>query len=176
MRRVMPVVLVMALVVIAGAATAAPGEKTVKTQGGDSWKANVAVNSNFRFGPGKTVVSSGDTVHFVNADTTPAPHTVSIVDEADLPDSFEALIFGCPVCDAVLGGHFPLGPPVGVIDPGGDGFNEIGDSVLFFPEGSAPPGVAEGAFSVEVTADPGTTLSYFCAIHPWMQGTIEVRS
>jgi plastocyanin len=26
-----------------------------------------------------------------------------------------------------------------------------------------------------VTAKKGSTLSYFCAIHPWMQGTIKVK-
>jgi len=30
------------------------------------------------------------------------------------------------------------------------------------------------SISVPVTAAPGTTLSYFCAIHAWMQGSIKV--
>jgi len=30
------------------------------------------------------------------------------------------------------------------------------------------------SISVQVTAPPGTTLSYFCAIHARMQGTIKV--
>ncbi len=176
MKRVTSSLMVGVLVLLAGSATAASGEKTVKTLGGDSWKTNVAVSSNHRFAPGRTVVKSGDTLNFVNADTLGAPHSVSIVAPGDLPDSFEALIFGCPICDAVLGEHFPLGPPVGIVDPGADGFNEVGDSVFFFPQGDpGPPGFPEGAFSVEVTAAPGTTLSYFCALHPWMQGTIDVR-
>ncbi len=174
MRRLTVAVLVLGLLLLAGSVAAGSG-KTVKTLGGDSWKTNVAVNSNHRFSPGNTIVKSGETVTFLNADTVGAPHTVSIVDSADLPDSFEALIFGCAICDAVFDAHFPLGPPVGIVDPGADGFNEIGDSVFFFPAGDpGPPGFPVGQFEVTVTADPGTALSYFCAIHPWMQGTIKV--
>lgn len=31
-----------------------------------------------------------------------------------------------------------------------------------------------GKFSQEVTAEPGTTLYYLCAVHPWMQGSVDV--
>jgi hypothetical protein len=34
-----------------------------------------------------------------------------------------------------------------------------------------PPGTS---ITVPVTAPSGTTLSYFCAIHAWMQGSITV--
>ena len=53
-----------------------------------------------------------------------------------------------------------------VVDVGSPGFNEPGDS-LFFGQGES--------ISADVTAAPGTTLKYLCAIHPWMQGTITVR-
>ena len=29
-------------------------------------------------------------------------------------------------------------------------------------------------FAQKVSADPGTTLTFFCAVHPDMQGTIDV--
>ena len=35
------------------------------------------------------------------------------------------------------------------------------------------PGQKEAKFTV--TADAGSTLYYFCAIHEWMQGKIGVR-
>ena len=76
-----------------------------------------------------------------------------------------------PTCDAAigaaLGGHFSTVPPTLVLDPDGDGeFDSPGDSMLFFPGGSV---------SAQINSPAGTTLFYFCAIHPWMQGTINVK-
>ena len=31
-----------------------------------------------------------------------------------------------------------------------------------------------GHVAAKITAPAGTVLHYFCAIHPWMQGTIRV--
>jgi hypothetical protein len=49
---------------------------------------------------------------------------------------------------------------------GGSGLDGRLDT-LFLPPGTA--------ISVPVTAPSGTTLSYFCAIHAWMQGSITVN-
>jgi imidazolonepropionase-like amidohydrolase len=48
------------------------------------------------------------------------------------------------------------------------GFDVEGDSVVLAPKG---PHKTE---KVVVSAPPGTTLYYLCAIHPWMQGKIVV--
>lgn len=49
-------------------------------------------------------------------------------------------------------------------------FDSAGDSVIV-----APPGVGlPTSVSVVVSALPGTALDYMCAIHPWMQGSIQV--
>ena len=48
-----------------------------------------------------------------------------------------------------------------------DGFNEPGDLLLFFS--------GQQSISADLTAEPGTTVKYLCAVHPWMQGTIRVN-
>lgn len=80
-----------------------------------------------------------------------------------MPQTFEDLFIGdCPTCDAAGFEHFVNGD---LVVDGGDGFNAVGDSILFFD------GVT---VQIDVTAAPGTTLSFLCIIHPWMQGSITV--
>jgi hypothetical protein len=96
------------------------------------------------------------------------PHTVTVVDEADLPTEVDE-VFGCQApgepCGDALAGHFGGGPPVPVIEAGGSGLDAPGDSLLLFPGGSV---------SATVSAPAGSTLFYLCALHPWMQGSITV--
>ena len=42
-----------------------------------------------------------------------------------------------------------------------------GDSAFIAPD--------QKTFKFRVTADKGSTLYYYCAIHPWMQGKIRVK-
>jgi plastocyanin len=35
-------------------------------------------------------------------------------------------------------------------------------------------GGPHNSITIKVTAKPGTTLHFFCAVHPWMQGKIVV--
>jgi plastocyanin len=118
-----------------------------------------------RFTPGFVGVTSGDDITFEHDDRSTAPHTATIVEE--FPGSTLEEIFGCGApdqpCGQALAAHEVSGL---VVDPGNDGFNEPGDSLLFFDDGS---------ISAPVTAPAGTTLKYLCAIHPWMQGEIKVR-
>ncbi len=41
-----------------------------------------------------------------------------------------------------------------------------GDSIFIAPGQNS---------SIKVTADKGSRLRYFCAVHPWMQGKITVN-
>ena len=50
------------------------------------------------------------------------------------------------------------------MNAGKPGFDRPGDSIVWM----------SGNVSVKVTAAAGTVLHYFCAVHPWMQGTITV--
>ncbi|MGH2764652.1 MAG: cupredoxin domain-containing protein [Actinomycetota bacterium] len=172
MRRLTLVAVVLGLMALAtvGIATADSG-KTVHTRGDEVLEPNRFVRSDLRFSPGTATIKSGDTVTWVNADDAQAPHTVTIATENQLVQTFSHFVLGtCPDCDAAigaaLGGHFPGGPPVPELDDGDGEFDDPGDSVLFFPGQS---------FAKQINSPAGTTLSYFCAIHPWMQGSISVK-
>jgi plastocyanin len=135
----------------------------VKTLGGEVFKPNVSATMTLRFAPGNITVHTGDTVVFQHADQTHDPHSVSIVAASQLPHSAD----DCPVCQKFEKAHFPHGqngPPLPVVDVGKPGFDQPGDSIVWM----------SGRASVKVTAAAGTVLHYFCAVHPWMQGTIRV--
>jgi hypothetical protein len=51
---------------------------------------------------------------------------------------------------------------------GRQGLAVVGDSIAI------QPGGPHKQISIKVTAKAGTTLSFICAIHPWMQGKIQV--
>jgi plastocyanin len=144
-------------------AAQAPSKHMVKTLGGEIFKPNVSDTMTMHFAPGNVTVHSGDTVVFVHADQTHDPHTISIVSAANLPRSSDT----CPACDRVQKAHFPHGQnaaPLPVVNVGKPGLDQPGDSVLWIGQ----------KVSVTVSAPAGTVLHYFCAIHPWMQGTITV--
>lgn len=142
---------------------AGAGDRTVQTLGDERFVANSLVQATLKFSPGQIKVASGETVSWEHNDKTLAPHTVSIVDAADLPDSIEE-VFECAVCEEIGEAHFG-GPFTPVVDVGAAGFDQPGDSVFFLP--------GQG-FEMTISAPAGTTLPYMCAIHPWMQGTISV--
>lgn len=171
MKRLISLAALLALAALAtgGIATADAG-KTVSTRGDEVLAPNKFVRTDLRFSPGTVTVKSGDTVTFIHADKTDAPHTVTLATPNQLVQTFSDFVLGtCPDCDAAiggaLGGHFPAGPPVLELDDGDGQFDDPGDSVLFFHGQSV---------SKQIDAPAGTTLFYFCAIHPWMQGAITV--
>lgn len=145
----------------------AGSSKTIKTTGDESFVPNAKVMATLKFAPGQATVQSGDELTWQHGDKTEAPHTVSIVDAADVPDSIEA-VFECQVCNEIGEAHFGPGfggPFTPVVNEGAAGFDQPGDSVFFEPG---------GGFTMTISATSGSTLSYVCAIHPWMQGTIKV--
>ena len=174
-RLVLLTVGVIVMTALAVAASAAPAGRTVTTRGDEVLKVNVGVNSTLRFSPGPLTVAEGDSITWVAGDKIGAPHTVTLTRNPDaLIETFLEMIGiePCAPCDAALGGalggHFPdAAPPV--LELGlGDGFGDDGDSFLF---GNGFPA------SKTVTLDnvtAGETIYYFCAIHPWMQGSIDV--
>ena len=108
------------------------------------------------------------------------PHTMSFVAEKDLPTS-AAQINACSngqnkVCNAIVAGHIknpklPPGPKNDIahwtVDKGQPGLDGPGDSI-------AIEGPKHRSISIKVTAPAGTTLYFFCAVHPWMHGKIAV--
>jgi plastocyanin len=162
MRKLLTVVVLVALTAtVALSASASSG--TVFTRGDEKFVPNAMIQSTLRFSPGKVSASMGQTLTWTHADQTTAPHTVTIVDEADLPTSIDE-VFECPACLSALDAHFASGLNP-IVNVGGTGLDQPGDSLLLFPGES---------ISAEVSAAAGTTLSYVCAIHPWMQGSITV--
>ena len=73
----------------------------------------------------------------------------------------------CSALEAAhTGGEEGDGPPKNpVVNVGEDGFDQVGDSVVLMGKTT----------KVKVSAAKGKNLSYLCAIHPWMQGTIKSR-
>jgi plastocyanin len=148
--------------------------KKVKTRGIETMDSNALFLSNLRFAPGDIKVDRGDTVTWEDV-RTGTPHTITIVDPADLPVNFaEAYI--CNWDKRILGvdgpclqfmdAHGGVPPTTPVVNVGRTGLDAPGDSIFLPPNSSV---------SAQVTAAPGSVLHYICIIHPWMQGSITVE-
>lgn len=165
-------VAVVASAAVIGTSDGAEGrDRTVRTEGDEQFVPNAKVMVTLRFTPGHIVVNSGDELTLQHSDRTQDPHTLSIVDADEVPGDIDS-VFNCgspgTICDEVfsLFGQEPAGPTF-MEGPGTDeGIDGRLDS-LFVPAG--------GSISEKVTAEAGTTLSFICAIHAWMQGTIDVK-
>ena len=155
-----------ALPMVATVASAA-ADQEVRTTGDERVVPNAMVQATLRFTPGPIGVSSGEEVTWTHDDHATAPHTATVVEE--FPESTLEAIFGCGApgepCAIALAAH-SAGGFNPVVEAGGPGLDAPGDSLMFFDDTS---------ISANVTAAPGTTLKYLCAIHPWMQGEITVR-
>ena len=157
-------------VVASTQAGGASSGRTVRSQGDDQFVPNVRVASTLSFNPGHVTINSGETLTFEHGDKTQDPHTLTIVNKADLPAS-SAEVFNCgapgTVCDDIfqlLPGE-PSGPEFLNV-AGGSGLDARGDTMFILPGTSV---------SATVTAAPGSTLYFMCLIHAWMQGTIKVH-
>ena len=147
-------------------------DKTIRTMGTEDVHINSKIFSDLRFSPGKSTVRSGDSITLSHVDQTEEPHTLTIVDAAERPTDVDG-VFSCgepgTLCDDVfnaVGAQIVDDTQAQFINvSGGPGLDGRFDTVWL------PPGAS---ISVPVTAPSGTTLAYFCAIHAWMQGTIQV--
>jgi plastocyanin len=142
----------------------------------------------FYFKQGRIVVHKDDTVVWKNEG--PAPHSITIVERGEVPQTL-AQTLDCTFCEKFLFAHAPTIGPEGPVPPFVaelDGLtvsaatparlDNSGDSLVVAPQGETFPstlGTLIGdSVSAVITAPEGTTLSYVCAIHPWMQGEIQV--
>jgi plastocyanin len=147
----------------AAAVGSAAGGTVVRTEGREILRANESGTYTMHFAPETVTVHSGGTVTFVHGDSTHDPHTITIVAARELPTRIDP----CRACEKAQQAHFPQGPqgpPTPVVNVGRPGLDAPGDSVLWM----------SGRVKVKVSAPAGTVLRYFCAVHPWMQGTIRV--
>jgi plastocyanin len=136
----------------------------------------VGSGNSLAFSPKTLTVKSGSEVTFTNA--TREPHTLSLVKKHLTAKQMKACEnpTGKSYCTPLIKAHkvnlknFKIGQPAydarsdfGFATPGT--VKRAGDSVYRDPGQS---------FTFTVTAKPGKTLNYFCAIHPFMQGKIKV--
>ncbi len=157
----------------ASAAAQKDNGNRIRIVGGQEFRAGHHVADTQRF-VGTTSVRPGQTVRVVNRATAPDPHTISFVKKADLPKSFADM--GKPALLALGQAHGfpegggPDGPPPApanpIVDVGAAGFDRVGDSWYFTGK--------RYSFKVASSAKKGT-YSYFCVVHPWMQGTLKVK-
>jgi hypothetical protein len=166
-------ILVMAMA--AAGSVQASNPNTVTAVNRFSVDINDSLDVEFRFTPATLRIERGATLTFREGPPQPPfvpvePHTLSIVDRADLPRTLREVFF-CPVCQPFLEAHDPGNdqrPPFNfVVNRGRPGLNQPGDSLLVTAE--------HPVTRARVTAPAGTTLHYLCAIHPWMQGRLIVE-
>ena len=135
-----------------------------------------------RFVAPKTV-GYGDVLKVVNQ-TNPkevGPHTFSLVEPSLVPKTAkQRQVCFTPnhICKAIATWHGAKGngpPKINPVEAGAPGWStegnlkEKGDSWF---TGQKP----NASFEQQVTAEPGTTIHFICAVHPWMHGTIKVEA
>ncbi len=164
-----------AALAVAAPALAAPKANHIETQGRTTVKINEYIQDGQKFVPGDITVKSGATVTLTNKSSDGAPHSLSLLAKSALPKT-AAAIQACPACGPLLAAH-QADPTTGevkvpVVDAGGTGFDTMGTKTTAGDSIYLPP---KGKVSFKVTAKKGSKLTYFCAVHPWMQGTITVK-
>ena len=164
---------------VAAAPAAAAKKNEIVIKGDFTWRSGKGVKDTQRFSPRSISVKSGATVTVRNRSKTKDPHSVTFIEKQFIPTGFES-----PIVGATFGAHQPGGEE-------SEFFAKIDDGVPAADQ-NAPLAVntlgtleaagdsefmAPGQKSIQfvVTADKGSTLPYFCVIHPWMVGKIKVK-
>lgn len=166
-----------AAIVIGGAAAASAGEGPAKATGNAKITMYLKGRDLGFSGPRK--ISSGAELTIGNG-TNPnkvGPHTFTLIRKRRLPETRNQMRnceHGKTVCGAIAKAHrydprtnIVSKPDVDVGRTGWDrSFGKRGDSWYTETKGEKTSRV--------VSAKPGTTLYYFCVVHPFMQGKIKV--
>jgi plastocyanin len=157
---------------------AASSATVVAKDNGVSISPNKYMQDNMFFSPGTVTVKSGGTITFkFDKPGSMEPHTMTILHQSDLPKT-GAQAENCKPCERYATPHLknPKAPPDQnnpivhwTLNKGNPGFNTVGDSVAIQEPGE------HKSVTIKVTAKPGTTLYFVCAVHPWMQGKIIVK-
>jgi hypothetical protein len=107
------------------------------------------------------------------------PHTFSLVEESLTPETKSArkkCFTPGHICKAIADWHGVVGEgpptknPAKAGKPGWDTEGSLSKNGDSWFTGEKPG----ASFTQRVTAAPGTTIHFICAIHPWMHGSIEV--
>ena len=167
-RRVVP--LLVALLAVGVAAGPASAGKLVMTRGGDAVVVNQSLSSTLHFAPGVIYVHPGEFVTWKDGDRSGDPHSITVARKAKLPDTVDE-IFNCEIC-SLINAHLedPEDPNSSLarlrVDKGPTGMQSEGDSLVLLPGKQ---------IAYRVKAQVGRRIHYFCAFHPWMQGTLKVN-
>jgi hypothetical protein len=158
------------------AAGSAPRHTTINAVTSVKVRINRYVQDGTRWQRDVYDVKSGGTITVVNLAAS-EPHTFSVVKKSDLPRTVSQII-NCKVCATLAKEHganpSSEAPPKFPYVENGTGTNtapnidQAGDSAFVGPKQRAK-------VSLKVTAKPGTTLYFICAIHPWMQAKLIVK-
>jgi plastocyanin len=163
----------------AAGAAAKPLKGKIRITGGPVFKPGVMIGDNVRFNR-NTTVKSGGTVKIIDKGSPMAgPHTVSLLKKSALPrtiaEAEPCFEFG-GVCGPLVAAHQfnpeTMEPGVAEYNAGAAGFDTMGDENTAGDSLYMPP---QQGGSIKVTAKKGSKLTYFCAVHPWMQGKITVN-
>lgn len=133
---------------------------------------------------GPSSVTVGDQLEIVN-NTNPkqvGPHTFSLVTKGSLPKTPPARK-GCfapkHICLAIAiwHGFNPKTERISkpLVKAGAAGWSTMGNATSKKGDSWFTEKKGE-TVSQEVTATPGSTLYYMCAVHPWMQGKVNVEA
>jgi hypothetical protein len=163
---------------VAASGAPAPSKVTIKERQTIKVKPNRYIQDGLRWDKDLYTVRSGGTLHLVDNIVDEGPHTVTIVRPKDLPRT-AAQISHCKICETLGAAH------------GADPNSDAPPKFQFLENGvgqSTPPSVdragdsgligpgKKGEFvDLKVTAKKGSTLTFICLIHPWMQARIKVR-
>lgn len=155
----------------------APKHTTINAVTSSKVKINRYIQDGTRWQDDVYTVRSGGTITIVNRAASDGPHTFSVVRKSDLPRT-NMQINNCKICQTVateLGANpQSQAPPKFLFAENGTGsttppnVDRPGDSAFIAP-------VQNAKVTLKVTAKPGTTLYFMCAIHPWMQAKLIVR-
>jgi hypothetical protein len=160
-----------AVVPAVAAVRKAPSRATVTAVHRPDLKPNreLGQTDDFRWLRGETRIKSGGRLTLKNLARAQFPnelHNFSIVTSRQVPTT-QLQVLDCRICreindrhrfDAVTGK-----PAITVVNRGRRGIDRPGDSIVF-----------SGTRRARVTAKPGKTLRFICAIHPHMQGKLRV--
>jgi hypothetical protein len=163
---------------VAVAATGtAPKHTTINAVTSVKVKINRYIQDGTRWQNDVYTVRSGGTITIVNRAASDGPHTFSVVRRSDLPRTTKQ-INNCKICQTIaqeLGANpQSQAPPKFLFVENGTGsttppnVDRPGDSAFIAP-------IQNAKVTLKVTAKPGTTLYFMCAIHPWMQAKLIVR-
>ena len=166
---------------VAMAAGSSPKHPTINAVTSVKFKINRYVQDGTRWQNDVYKVKSGGTISIVNLAASDGPHTFSVVTKSQRPGTtkqIEACDGGSGICRKIAQefGATPGAnkPPKFLFVNNGKGTNTPpnvdgpGDMAFIAPKQHAK-------VTLKVTAKPGTTLYFICAVHPWMQAKLVVE-